>query len=151
MTTILDVPHGLPDAETEADFYEGVPAKRLIAWVVDVLLISLLTFLVVVFTVFSALIVLPVVYFIIGFLYRWVGLTRASATPGMRFAAIEIRDRDGEQLDAATAFLHTAGYSASVAVFPAQLVSVALMLVTPRRQGLTDLVLGTAALRRFGR
>ena len=52
------------------------------------------------------------------------------------------------RLDAATALLHTAGYATCVALFPAQLVSVALMLVTPRRQGLVDLVLGTAALRR---
>lgn len=151
MTMTLDMHRGLPDPVTEAEFYDGVPAKRLFAWVIDVALIWLLTLLVLPLTLFTGLFYLPVLYFLIGFLYRWVGLTRNSATPGMWFAAIEIRDARGERLESGTAFLHTAGYAASVAMFPAQLVSVALMLVTPMRQGLTDLILGTAAIRRTGR
>ena len=64
----------------------------------------------------------------------------------MRLFAIEFRRSDGSYFDGGTAFLHTAGYFASVAIFPAQLVSIAMMLLTPRRQGLTDAILGTAAL-----
>ncbi len=30
----------LPDPETQAEFYSDVPVKRLIAWLVDVLLIA---------------------------------------------------------------------------------------------------------------
>lgn len=148
---IAELDRGLPDPQTEAEFYEGVPAKRLFAWFVDVILIALLTAVAVPFTAFTALFYLPFLYFLIGFLYRWVSLSRGSATPGMRFAAIELRADDGGPFDTGTAFLHTAGYTASVAVFPAQLVSIALMLLTPRRQGLTDLVLGTAAVRRAAR
>lgn len=151
MSMIADVHPGLPDARTEAEFYDGVPAKRFFAWIVDVALIWLLTVLVLPLTLFSGLFYLPILYFLVGFLYRWVGLARGSATPGMRFVAIEIRDWRGDRLDPGTAFLHTAGYAASVAAFPAQLVSVALMLVTEKRQGLTDLILGTAAIRRMGR
>ena len=136
------------DPATEAEFYDGVPLKRLLAWVVDVVLIALLTVVAVPLTAFIGLFFLPLLFAVIGFLYRWVGLTRHSATPGMRIAAIEIRDRDGQRLDPLTSLLHTLGYVASVSIFPAQLVSIALMLVTPRRQGLTDLVLGTAAVRR---
>ena len=150
MTMIAELDKGLPDPLVEAEFYEGVPAKRLFAWFVDVVLIALLTAVAVPFTLFTALFYLPFLYFLIGFLYRWVTLSRGSATPGMRFAAIELRGADGGRLDTGTALLHTAGYATSVAIFPAQLVSIALMLLTQRRQGLTDLVLGTAAIRRAG-
>jgi uncharacterized RDD family membrane protein YckC len=82
----------------------------------------------------------------VGFIYRWIGLTRHSATVGMRLMSVEFRKADGEDFDSSTAFLHTAGYYASVAVFPAQLVSIVMMLMSERRQGLTDTVLGTALL-----
>ncbi len=140
---------GLPDPLAEPEFYQGVPGKRLVAWVIDVMAIGLLTILALPLTAFTGLFYFPFLFFLVGFLYRWVGLSRWSATLGMRFAAIEIHDADGAPLDAGNAFLHTVGYAASVALFPAQLVSVALMLVMPRRQGLTDLVLGTAAIRRM--
>jgi len=66
----------------------------------------------------------------------------------MRLMTIEFRDREGHRFDAATAFLHTAGYAFSVITVPLQLVSVAMMVTTPRRQGLTDMILGTAAINR---
>ena len=100
------------------------------------------------FTLFTALFYFPLLFMTVGFLYRVVGLARLSATPGMWLTAIQIRDRDGARLDLTGALLHTAGYTLSVMMFPLQLVSIALMLLTPRRQGLTDLVLGTAAINR---
>jgi uncharacterized RDD family membrane protein YckC len=149
MHQITSLGPGLPDADHEPEFYEGVPTKRFVAWVVDVILILVLTLLTLPLTAFLGLFVFPLFYFLVGFLYRWVSLTRWSATPGMLFAAIGLRDRDGAPLDEVAAFLHTSGYAASVAVFPVQMLSVALMLITPRRQGLSDIVLGTAALRRY--
>lgn len=146
---IADPFPGLPDAVRESEFYEGVVAKRFLAWVMDVVLIWVMTLVLVPLTAFTAIFYLPFLYFVVSFLYRWVALTRGSATPGMRVAAIEFRRGDGERMDAGTALLHVAGYAMSIAMFPVQLVSIALMLVTPRRQGLTDLVLGTAAIRRI--
>jgi uncharacterized RDD family membrane protein YckC len=66
----------------------------------------------------------------------------------MRLMAIEIRQADGDRLSSQTAMLHTLGYSISVAVPPLQLISVIMMLVTARGQGLTDTVLQTAAINR---
>jgi uncharacterized RDD family membrane protein YckC len=151
MTMIADLHRGLPDAVTEAEFYEGVPAKRFLAWTLDVTAIAVLTVVALPFTLFTGLFYLPFLFMLIGFLDRWVSLTRMSATPGMRFAAIELREDDGGPLDSGTAVLHVAGYMASMAVFPVQLLSIALMFLTARRQGLTDLVLGTAAIRRIAR
>jgi uncharacterized RDD family membrane protein YckC len=84
----------------------------------------------------------------VGFLYRWATLATGSATWGMRLMAITLRDRDGDRLDPATAFAHVMGYTVSMALFPLQLASIAVMFALGRGQGLTDLVLGTAAINR---
>lgn len=136
----------LPHPETQPDFYEDVNTKRLIAWFIDVLLITAVTAVLTVFSLFTALFFLPLLYAAVGFVYRWIGLSRHSATIGMRVMSVEFRGSDGEDLDGGTAFLHTAGYYASVAIFPAQLVSIVLMLMSERKQGLTDMVLGTVLL-----
>jgi len=38
---------GLPDPRSDVEFYEGVPSKRLFAWVIDAILIIVLSVLVV--------------------------------------------------------------------------------------------------------
>lgn len=141
---------GLPDPVTEAEFYEDVPSKRFFAWLVDIFLISLITAVLTLLSLFTALFILPFVYACVSFIYRWASLSRHSATPGMRLVSLEMRKSDGDAFDGPTALLHTAGYFASVAIFPLQLVSVVLMLMSERKQGLTDMVMGTAALNRAG-
>ena len=140
----------LPDPQTHAEFYADVPTKRLLAWLVDVVIVAFLALLLSALTLFTALLIFPAFYAVVSFLYRWVGLSRNSATIGMRLFSVELRTADGNVFDASTAFLHTAGYFLSVAIFPAQLVSVVLMLLTEKRQGLTDLVLGTAMVNMRG-
>ena len=138
----------LPDPERHADFYADVPLKRAIAWIVDTVLILALTLLALPFTGFLALFFVGGLFLVIGFLYRWVSLARRSATPGMRLMAVQFRDGQGYDFDGGTAFAHTLGYTLSMAfVFP-QLLSVALMLMSQRKQGLTDLVLGTVVINR---
>jgi len=145
------VNQSLPDPDRHAEFYADVPLKRGIAWLVDMLLIGLLTAVVVPFTGFLALLFIGGLFLVVNFLYRWVTLARGSATPGMRLVAIELRDVQGQDLGTTLAFAHTLGYSLSMAfVFP-QLISVALMLLSNRKQGLTDLVLGTVAINRAAR
>ncbi len=145
--------YGLPDPTTQFEFYDGVAPKRAIAWLIDMAvtgLISLpfmLPFLATAFLIVP-LFAIPVIFAITGFLYRWFSIASGSATWGMRFMAIELRDRDGHRLDSNTAFLHTLGTTLSFAISPAQLVSVAAMLLSERGQGLTDMVLGTAMLNR---
>jgi len=139
---------GLPDPVTEAAFYDSVNVKRALAWVLDVVLIAVISALIVPFTAFTAIFFFPFLMLVAGFLYRWATLAGGSATWGMRLMAIEIRAADGLRLDGATAFWHTMGYSVSVALAPLQLVSVIMMVVLGRGQGLTDVVLGTAAINR---
>ncbi|MDT8855416.1 RDD family protein [Paracoccaceae bacterium Fryx2] len=141
----------LPDPDLQADFYADVALKRGIAWVIDCVLIVLLTVLVLPFTAFAGLFFLPVLYLFLSFVYRCVSIARSSATPGMRLMAIEFRDNRGARFDVPTAILHTLGYTVSVSMVLPQLVSVVLMLTGARAQGLTDLVLGTVAINRAAR
>lgn len=141
-------PHGLPDPAREPAFYRGVATKRALAWVADAGMTLALCLLVLPFTAFTAIFWWPLLWMVVGFLYRWATLATGSATWGMRLMALTIRERDGGRLSGLTAFLHTAGYTASLAVFPLQLVSMALMAGLGRGQGLTDMVLGTAAINR---
>jgi uncharacterized RDD family membrane protein YckC len=139
---------GLPDPAREAAFYEGVAVKRAFAFAVDFALIFVLALVILPFTAFAALFFFPFFIGVVGFFYRWATLASGSATWGMRLMAIEIRERDGLRLSAATAFLHVAGLYLSFAVFPVQIVSAVMMVALGRGQGLTDLLLGTAAINR---
>ncbi len=138
----------LPDPDRQPQFYDAVPAKRLIAWVVDTLLVVVLCVLIVPFTAFTALFFLPFLFAVLNFIYRVATLASGSATLGMRFAAIEFRTAAGERFDTGTAVLHTCGYILSFMVPILQVISVIMMLTTARGQGLTDTVIGTVALNR---
>lgn len=138
----------LPDPELQAEFYADVPLKRLLAWVVDSAIVLGIGVLLLPLTAFAAVLVLPVYFFVVSFLYRWRTLAGGSATWGMRLMAIQFRTREGELMDGRTALLHTLGYTISVMAFPLQIVSIVLMLTGPRGQGLTDHILGTVALNR---
>ncbi len=141
----------LPDPDHQAEFYADVPIKRALAWVVDAILIAIVTMVVVPFTLFLSLFFLPALYLTISFLYRTISLARNSATPGMRLMAIEFRDRTGARFDLGTAFLHTLGYTLTISTLLPQLLSMGLMLTTARGQGLSDLVLGTVAINKPAR
>lgn len=140
--------YALPDPERHAEFYRGVPSLRAIAWVADMGMTVLLTALVLPFTGFLALFVLAPFYAVVSFLFRWIALSAWSATPGMALCGIMLRRFDGARLDGGTAFLHTLGYHLSWVIFPLQAISVAFMALSARGQGLSDLALGTVAIRR---
>ena len=137
-----------PDPDMQPQFYEGVPSKRLLAWIVDTILVGCLTLLTIPFTFFISLFFLPLVFFMLSFAYRVVTLSRGSATWGMRMMAIELRDNNDAPFGLSQAFLHTLGYTLSIMFAPLQLISVVLMLSSERRQGLTDHLMGTVALNR---
>ncbi|KKM24373.1 hypothetical protein LCGC14_1605720, partial [marine sediment metagenome] len=143
--------HGLPDPDTEAEFYADIPTKRLFAWLIDIVFITLISVVLVPLTLFTALFYFPVLMLCVGFAYRVVGLARHSATPGMRIMSVELRAGTGARFDLPMAFLHTTGYAVSMALFPLQMISAVLMLSTARAQGLTDHMLGSAAINRAAR
>jgi uncharacterized RDD family membrane protein YckC len=141
----------LPDPQTQAEFYADVPLKRLFAWVIDVVLIAIVCLLVLPFTAFTGVFFFPALMAVVGFVYRVVTLASGSATWGMRLVSLEMRRQTGDRFDFATALLHTIGFYVSVAMAPLQLISIVLMLLSARAQGLTDHVMGTVAINRAAR
>lgn len=135
-----------PAYAAEPQDYAGVPFKRGIAWVLDMILIATLCALILPFTAFTGVFFFPFLMLVVGFIYRWFTIAGGSSTWGMRIMGIGLRDHHGTKLSSGLALAHTFGYSISVALPPLQLISVILMLVTPRGQGLTDHVLGTTAI-----
>ena len=128
------------------ELYAGVTLKRGIAWVIDMVLIGILAALVLPFTAFTGIFFFPFLMLVIGFIYRWFTLAGGSATWGMWIMGVRLQDIHGHRLSSGLALAHTFGYSVSVALPPLQLISIIMMLVTPRGQGLTDMVLGTEAV-----
>ena len=137
-----------PDPEMQPEFYDGVPTKRLLAWVVDMIVIVGLCLLILPFTVFTGIFFFPFLLLVVGFIYRVITLTTGSATWGMRLMGMELRTLRDAPFDFGTALFHTLGYSFSVAMAPLQFISIVLMCVTDRKQGLSDMVLGTVAVNR---
>jgi uncharacterized RDD family membrane protein YckC len=143
---------GLPDPERDAQYYEGVPARRLAAWVIDLFVILLaglpiaLFFGIATFGLGFAL--FPFVVASVGFLYRVATIAGGSATWGMRVMGIELRRHDGTRFDLSTAFLHTAIYSIAFWTVVLQIVSCVTILVSRYHQGLQDIILRTTAINR---
>jgi uncharacterized RDD family membrane protein YckC len=143
---------GLPDPERDRQFYDGVPARRLAAWFVDMAVILLVGVPVAVFfglaTFGFGFALFPLVVAGVGFLYRTATIAGGSATWGMRAMGIELRRGDGTRFDLPMALAHTAIYTVCFGFVVLQLVSCAAMLGTRYGQGLPDLILGTTAINR---
>ncbi len=141
----------LPDPDYQSEFYADVPAKRALAWVFDTLIVVGLVLLFILLTVGIGFFFAGFLWLVVGFVYRVVTLANGSATLGMRLMSIEIRRHNGQRLDLGTAVMHTLGYTLSMSFVLPQIASIILMMTGDRGQGLTDLVLGTAAINRSAR
>lgn len=127
---------------------QGILSRRFFAWLFDMVLIGVLSALALPFTAFTGVFFFPLLMLVVGFFYRWFTLASGSATWGMAMAGMELREADGLRLSNQTALMHTLGYSISVTVAPLQLISVVMMLLSERRQGLSDVLLGTLPVNR---
>jgi uncharacterized RDD family membrane protein YckC len=141
----------LPDPEFHAELYADVPAKRLIAWIIDSIVTVALTALIVLLSAFTALFILPLAFLTVAFLYRTVTIARDGATPGMRMMAISLRNASGASPTPVEAALHTTVFLAASAMVLPQILSIAMILMTPHRQSLGDMLLGTAMINRAAR
>jgi uncharacterized RDD family membrane protein YckC len=139
---------GLPDPQIDRQFYDGVPFKRLLAWVIDVIIIMLITTALVLVSFGVGAFVFPLLMFVTNIAYRIYTLSRNSATLGMIVTGIEIRNSSGNKLNPAEATWHTGLYTVTALLFFALVISMVMMLVNARGQGLHDYFLGTTAINR---
>ncbi len=141
---------GLPDPDTDPQFYDRVPSRRLAAWCIDFVIVLLLTLPVTlvfgILTLGFGFVAFPLLLASIGYIYRVVTLSGRSATLGQRIMGIEFRRHDGTRFDLVTALLHSAVYTASIAMLPVQLASCIAILATRYGQGIGDILLRTTAI-----
>lgn len=133
----------LPDPALDPGYYSDLLPKRFLAWVVDLAVTLAAVVAVMLLTLFLAALAFPLVWAAIAIAYRYVLLTRYQATLGMMLTGLELVRLDGARPEPVINFLHAAIYSAAMATVVGQIASVAMMLTTPYRQGLNDLLLGT--------
>jgi len=138
----------LPDPEMQPEFYADVPLKRSMAWAIDLVITVLMTVVAIALTLFVGAFFLPVLYAAVSIGYRTVMLTRYGATLGMMATALKWSALDGRRPDAMTALAYSGAHAAIWTLFPLQIASIVMILLTPYRQGLHDMFLGTTMLHR---
>lgn len=141
----------LPDPAERPEFYDGVTRRRALAFVLDgiaILLLFLVSYLI--FGIMTLgigfLFAGPFLLLLTSWGYRALSLMLWSATPGMRLLGIEFRTAQGERFDTGHAVLHSLGYQLLFMTMIGQVASAMMMILTPRGQGIPDLVLGSTAL-----
>lgn len=141
----------LPDPIDQAEFYAGVPVKRLLAWIIDTILIGSVAAVLATLPLFIGWFFYPFIFLVVSFLYRSATISSRSATWGMRLMNIELRGRTGQPLEGSEAMMHTGAYLLASAFFLPQLISVLLMITSPRHQSLHDHLVGSAAINKPSR
>jgi uncharacterized RDD family membrane protein YckC len=139
---------GLPDPQIDQQFYTGVPFKRLIAWLIDFVIIILISMALVMATFGVGAFAFPLLMLASNIGYRIYTLQRNSATLGMHLAGIEIRNGQGNKLTLEEAAWHTGIYTIIAISFFALIISMVMMLVNERGQGIHDYFVGTTAINR---
>lgn len=139
----------LPDPHHEPEFYQALPVKRALAWVVDLVITLALVLVALLLTAMLAVLILPLVFVTVSVAYRWVMLSNYSATFGMMLASIELRRLDGRQAEPTACAIHATVFSLAQMFFLPQIISIALILTTPYRQSLADLVVQTTMINRY--
>lgn len=146
--------NNLPDPTTNPELYDGVLTRRVMAFIVDMVIIGIalgavsLVGFVVGFLTFglgwlATLVVLPLI--IVGYYAATLG-SPARATVGMQMMDLVLTPTRGQPLDGPLAFIHTLIFW--VTAWIAWPLSLLVALFTPRRQMVHDLLAGTLMLRR---
>ena len=99
----------LPDPIEHAAYYYDVNLKRLIAWFIDAVAITFITFLISLLTLGIGIFFFAGLWLIVAFFYWFLGLAIYFSTMGMRMTGIEFLKRHGQPFDGLYPLLHTAG------------------------------------------
>ena len=141
------------DPAVHPERYEGVRTRRVFAFFVDAAVILFLMVLASILIVILGIVTLglgwllfPLVWPVVAILYTVLTMGGPhSATPGMRFAGIEVRMLSGAKLYPIMALLHSLGFWITVSFLTPLILLVSL--VSRRKRLLHDIVLGTVAVR----
>jgi len=144
--------NGLPNPIQDPQFYKGVPFRRLVAWVIDsVIIVFLAVLAAIVFGVMTlgiGFLIAPLVGATVSFTYRCMFIAAKSATPGMLVMGIEFRTLNGSRFELKEAAIHTLAFMVVFLTFFGQVASVIMMGTTEYGRGLPDLLLGSTVINR---
>jgi uncharacterized RDD family membrane protein YckC len=140
------------DSRRDPELFDGILSKRIVAFVIDAVLIVALMLPVALLVGIFGLVTLGIGWLLFSPLFAivalgYVALTlggRNSATVGMQIAGVEIRTWSGQKMFPLLAVLHALIFWVSVSVLTPFILLVGLF--TSRRQLLHDLLLGVVAL-----
>lgn len=141
-----------PDPLDDPDLYDGIMWRRVGAFCVDVVAVSILSFvawfLLGLMAVMSFGLLLPLQVAAVALLptaYHTYFIGSSGATPGMRFFDVEIRTWTGRRPDYVQAFLQTVLFYTTVSLTTGLVLLVALF--NDRHRTLHDLMAGTVGVR----
>jgi uncharacterized RDD family membrane protein YckC len=137
--------------------FDGVLMRRVLAFVIDYLLIAVLMIPVwVVLFVFSLITLglgfylFPVAYFVVAGIYFALTLgSRRQATPGMRIMDLAMERDDGRPIDSSTALVHVIAFWIINSLLTPFLLLAGLF--TQRKRLIHDMLLGTCVTRASAR
>lgn len=144
----------LPDPDSHPELFDGILIRRSIAYLIDVLILTVMVWALVIFGVVAGFLTFGLFWVALPFLLPVAVLVyyaatlggAARATIGMRMMDIVLTPARGRPLDGWRILIHPILFWITVwIIWPAILV---VVLFTPRRQTLHDLVTGTLMVRR---
>lgn len=145
---------GIPDPHRDPQFYQGVPLRRFVAFLIDTAVITVLCLLgaiiLVLFTFGLGAVLLPLAFVGTAFVCRWLPLSRNSATLGMVLTGVEVRDARGDYLTPQLAALHTAAFMGTLMFLPLAIIGWIMMAGSPTRRALHDTFLETVVINKPG-
>jgi uncharacterized RDD family membrane protein YckC len=141
------------DRRLAANVHDGVLSRRVVAFVIDYVIVGLLMIPAYVVAFFFALLTLglgfylfPILFFVIAALYFGLSLSSVGqATPGMRVMDLMMTSDSGQPVDFFTAMLHLVVFWILNSVLTPFILLVGLF--TERGRLLHDIALGTATVR----
>jgi uncharacterized RDD family membrane protein YckC len=152
MTDVRTSGHALYDPIAEPDLYDGLLAKRVVAFFIDAFLVvalmipaGLFVFVLGFITLFLSWLLFPVLFAIVALSYIAFTLGGPmSSTPGMSMVGIEMRTWSGQRMFPLLAVMHGLLFWFSVGLLTPLVLLIGLL--TYRKQLLHDLLLGVVAL-----
>ena len=145
--------HTIDDRLDDPAYYDGVRTKRILAFLVDYLMIAILHIPVAIIIFFLGIITLSLGWLLFAIITPiialiYVGSTMGGpdqATPGMKMMGIRIARLDGGRVDFMTAIVHGVIFWAANIVTSGFILLIGLF--TNRKRLIQDLLLGTVVLR----
>lgn len=139
----------------DARLYDGVRTRRIIAVVIDYLIVALLTIPVAILVFFLGILTLglgwalfSVLVPIVALTYVWFTLGSADqATTGMKLMGVRLERLDGRPVDGVLAVVHSVLFWAGNVILTPLVLLVSLF--ADRKRTLHDLLLGTVVARTF--